>query len=364
MLGCARGFSPCNGMEPDEVAARYRVVFEDNFSFGAGTGPNQFKWNTRLPWGPTVTINGEEQYYTDTRLGDTSAPDPFAHDGNGHMVITAGLNDAQQQADTGKQFYSGVLTTFGSFFFRYGYVETRIKLPEDVQGLWSAFWLLNRFYQPDPRATGANGKYETEIDWEFVRGPGGAFQGGPYTTQCALGAYHYDDGQWKIDANGFAGRDANGAFTLPAASMQCDGTPLGTNTNPPTGFDPTCVPGDLADDFHTFAFWWKEDSIRWFLDGVEVFSVCDPLIVSQIYMYLILNQAVGGGFPGPADPADYADGSRMLIDYVCIAQDPVDIDNLQLRTEFLSLPAPPRFYIPDKRIIDPFARQRPRPVFV
>lgn len=298
---------------PDQVIQDYSLIFADHFDQLPGTLPSPARWDTSLPWGPTVIINNEEQYYTDVLNGDVAAPNPFDFDGNSNLIIKAGLNSDAQRAATGQQYYSGVLTGFTQTPFRYGYIESRIKLPAGNQGLWSAFWLLNRYYSPSPLATGANGKRETEIDWEFVRGPGGAFGGGPYDTLSAPIAYHYDNGAWTIDGNGFTG--PGGA---PGLSQQCDGT-LILNVQ---GLQYASLPNgaDLANNFHIYGIWWEEDFIRWYLDGVEVGSICDANIVSQIDMYCILNQAVGGAFPGMANPADYADEVEMLVDYVCILQ--------------------------------------------
>ena len=300
---------------PAQVLQDYRLVFEDDFNQAPGSTLDYSKWNTSLPWGPSVIINSEDQVYIDTKNG-MAGPNPFDFDGNGNLLITASELPSGESIE-GKRFTSGVITTFDSLNFVEGYAEICQKQPCNTIGLWSAFWALNRYYQPAPQATGANGKFEPEIDWEFVRGPGGLFGGGPYDTSCALAAYHYDDGNWKIDANGFAGRDpATNQFTLPAVSQQCDGTILGTGFNPPMGFDPVCNFGDFCEAFHIFGFWRTEEFIRYYVDGVEVHSICDPNIVSQVPMYIIANQAVGGAFPGNPDPATYP--SILEIDYIRI----------------------------------------------
>lgn len=303
-------------------AQGYRLIWSDDFNQPVG-GSLHPMWDTSMLWGSGTIINSEEQYYTDQKNGDSLAPNPLLFDGNGSLIIRAGLNDATQQAATGQQFYSGVLSGYSKLSYQYGYLAMRMKLPPDAIGLWAALWLLNRYYAPDPRSTGANGKRETEIDIEFVRGTGGAFGGGPYDTTEVLAAYHYDDGNWKIDANGFAGKDANGNFTLPALSQQCDGSLLATNNNPAAGFDYYSLPSnaDFADDFHEYGIYWDSSSVRYYCDGVMFASICDSAIVPQILKYPIINQAVGGNFPGPANPADYVGGVDMLIDWICLYQE-------------------------------------------
>lgn len=311
-----------HGTEPEEVRESYELVFEDQFNLPPGTtSPDPAKWDTSLLWGPDTIINNEEQRYIDVKNGDVSGASPFDFHPDGHLIIRATPTTPAEKAATGANYFSGAIAGHSTNFRRYGYLETRLKLPETGEGIWPAFWLLHRFYNY-PQDTGANGKRRTEIDWEFPRGPGSAlWGGGPYTTERAFAAYHYDDGLWKIDANGFNGRDANGAYTLPALSQQCDGTPI----HSASGFPGVTLPGgaDHAADWHTYGIWWEEGFVKWYLDGVEVRSFCDPLIASQIVMYPILNLAAGGNFPGPADPATFP--AEMMVDWFCWFQRRPDV---------------------------------------
>jgi len=301
---------------PDRIKETHTLAFEDNFE---GNAIDYTKWKTELPWTETVIINNEEQYYVDwEQQAGLGYPNPFSFDGDNIGITAQHRPDIADTFLQGQQFTSGVLSTHNDFLIEPGsFVEVCAKMPCNTTGFWGAIWMLNKYYLPDPRATGANGKYEPEIDWEFLTGNGGAFGGGPYDTSCALPAYHYDGGYCKIDANGFGCNPANG-FNDPAASQQCDGSPLLTNANPPAGFDPVCNRGDTCEDFHTYGWEWETDRVIWYMDGVPVRSICDPQIVPQVPMYLIINQAVGGNFPGPADPNDYP--ATMLIDYARVYQ--------------------------------------------
>lgn len=305
---------------PQRIKDSAPLAFEDNFT---GSSLDFSKWKTSFPWGPNIIINSEQQYYTDVQNGldGLGYPNPFSFDGS-NLIITAEhhpeLVGNLYDPALGVEYSSGIITTEDNFLISPGsFIEVCAKMPCDTQGFWGAIWLLNRYYDPDPRATGANGKREPEIDWEFVEGTGGAFGGGPYDTSCALAAYHYDGGFCKIDANGFGCNPANG-FQDAAFSQQCDGSPLGTNFTPAAGFDPICNMGDTCEDFHTYGIEWELDRVIYYMDGVPVHSICDASIVPQVPMYLLINQAVGGNFPGPANPADYP--SQMLIDYVRIYQ--------------------------------------------
>lgn len=300
---------------PSDIDSTYILTFEDDFNQLPGTLPDADKWQSKLPWGPGVTINKERQYYTDILNGDNKAPNPFDFDGE-NLIITAGLNSSAQVEATGLDYYSGVLTGFQSTPYRDGYIEAKIRYEPGVAGFWGAFWLLHRYYDY-PQDTGANGKRRTEIDWEFVRGPGGEFLGGPYDTNRIPVAYHYDDGQWSISGSGFKG--PNGS---PGLSVQCDGTVINNNV----GIGPVKQPdgGDLAGAWHRYGVWKTDYFVKWYLDGILVASVCDPAIVSQVEMYPIVNIAVGGNFPGPPDSADYP--TSMLVDYISLWEPPVKQD--------------------------------------
>ncbi|KPQ41012.1 MAG: Glycosyl hydrolase family 16 [Candidatus Methanoperedens nitroreducens] len=56
---------------------------------------------------------------------------------------------------------------------------------------------------------------------------------------------------------------------------------------------------DFSSDYHTFAIEWQPGLIRWIIDGKERFR--STLYVPDIPMYLYLNTAVGGNWPGDPD---------------------------------------------------------------
>jgi beta-glucanase (GH16 family) len=70
----------------------------------------------------------------------------------------------------------------------------------------------------------------------------------------------------------------------------------------------------LAKDFHVFAVKWTADEVTWFLDGNPVFRVPTPSDMHKP-MYVVLNLAVGGDWPGsPDDTTPFP--SEFEIDYV------------------------------------------------
>ncbi|OQV11442.1 hypothetical protein BV898_14238 [Hypsibius exemplaris] len=74
---------------------------------------------------------------------------------------------------------------------------------------------------------------------------------------------------------------------------------------------------DLTADFHTYKCIWDPNFIAWFRDGQEVYRVSDWNKIPHEPMYLVMNVAVGGGYPG------YPDWStpfptHMVVDYVTV----------------------------------------------
>jgi beta-glucanase (GH16 family) len=150
------------------------------------------------------------------------------------------------------------------FSLTYGYVEVRAKVPAG-QGLWPAVWLL----PSDQRST-------PEIDVMETLG---------HQPNVLEMHYHYEDAD-------------------------------GEKRN--AGHDVTTV--DLSLDWHVYGVEWGPEAIIWYLDGVERWRYVDRATISDEPMYVLMNLAVGGNWPGDPDqttifPADF------LIDYVRVWQD-------------------------------------------
>jgi beta-glucanase (GH16 family) len=77
----------------------------------------------------------------------------------------------------------------------------------------------------------------------------------------------------------------------------------------------------FADDFHVFAVEWTPGQIRWLVDEKEYKRTTPadlPAGAPWVYdhpFFLILNVAVGGGWPGDPD-ASTTFPQQMLVDYV------------------------------------------------
>jgi beta-glucanase (GH16 family) len=213
-----------------------RLIFNEDFHDSV---INKEVWNPKLKWG--VTNPPELQEYVPEALKSV--------DGALHIV-------ANPRASGRTKYTSGIIATFDRFYFQFGYVEVRAKVPKG-QGLWPALWLLAQ-----------SGSAE-EIDIMEVLG------GTPGTVHTTI---HYQQPDGKKVVNGH-------------------------ETQGP----------DFSEGFHTYAVDWQWDKIIWYIDGNEVFRVSDH--VSQEPMYLIANLAVGGDWPGYPDrttqfPAEF------VIDYI------------------------------------------------
>jgi beta-glucanase (GH16 family) len=71
---------------------------------------------------------------------------------------------------------------------------------------------------------------------------------------------------------------------------------------------------DLSREWHVYGLLWQPHALAWYLDGVQQWRYAGPGIPDEP-MYLLINLAVGGEWPGDPDlstvfPADFS------IDYV------------------------------------------------
>lgn len=186
---------------------------------------------------------------------------------------TRTLNTADASFALNRQpFVSGVLTSYDSFRFKYGKVEMRAKMPKG-KGLWSAFWLLNAYYHDaEPE--------DPEIDIIEAIGD---------QTTTANHAYHT-----KRDTDGDGVTDSTDSDEFRAV-----------------------IP-DFSEQFQTYSVEWTPESITWFVNDQVTAEVTGER-VSKEQMYIILNLAVGGTFPGAPDENTQFPAS-FDIDYVRVYQ--------------------------------------------
>jgi beta-glucanase (GH16 family) len=202
--------------------------------------------------------NGEWETYTNSTAN-------VYQDGGGNLVIKSINNNGN--------YTSGRIQSAGKRAFTYGRFEMRAKLPYG-QGIWPAFWLLG--------STGGTWPNNGEID--IMENIGKASE-----QNKVYGTIH---GPGYSGAGGISA-----AYTGPR----------------------------FADGYHTFAVEWEPNVIRWYVDNnlyVTRTPASLPAGTQWVYnhdFFIILNTAVGGGWPG------YPDGTTVFpqyytIDYVRVYQ--------------------------------------------
>jgi beta-glucanase (GH16 family) len=81
---------------------------------------------------------------------------------------------------------------------------------------------------------------------------------------------------------------------------------------------------DFSNDYHVFAVDWDADAIRWYVDGNLYFTFVPDDLGKREWVFdhdffILLNVAVGGGWPGyPDDTTVFP--QTMKVDYVRVYQ--------------------------------------------
>jgi beta-glucanase (GH16 family) len=257
------------------------LVWSDEFTVtttgsSAYVQPNPATWTYDL--GTDCCGNNELETYCawNSSTGPCTPSSPNAYVGtDGYLHIVA-------QNPSASVYTSARLKSQGLFSFQYGRIEASILLPES-QGMWPAFWLLGNNITINPwPACG-----EADV-MEHIDGSNPAmYVGGP--------APGYDWTQSSIH-----GTSLNG------------GVPYTT-----TGFS--------AAAWHTYGMIWTKGQIQYYIDSptniYETFTTTSPGTgtwpFDQGPMFIILNLAVGGSWPGSPNSTTVFP-STMLVDYVRI----------------------------------------------
>lgn len=164
-------------------------------------------------------------------------------------------------SDGSRDYTSGKVSTARKFSFRYGTVEMRAKLPAG-HGIWPAFWLLPAHEKSWP----------PEIDVMEMIGHD------PRTIHMSN-----HRGRWPKTAVDMS------SFTGP----------------------------DFSADYHLFTVEWAPGWLRWKVDGVTRKETTTA--VPDQPMYLILNTAVGGQWPGTPDQST-SFPQHFQVDYIHVYQ--------------------------------------------
>lgn len=249
---------------PVGPTGEWSLIFQDEFE---GNSLAKTRWVTCYWWdndGCTNADNQELEWYQSANV----------EVGQGLLKLIA--QKEQVEASDGKtySYTSGMVTTGRSvpnpkgaakFAFKYGYVEIRANIPPG-KSLWPSLWLLP-----------ANQKWPPEIDIMEMVGDE------PRTVHMTS---HYINASGQEDETG-------GRWTGP----------------------------NFSTGFHLFALDWEPQSLVWYVDGVERQRLTNTAFIPAEKMYLVMNLAVGGKWPG-APNARTVFPSYFSIDYVRIWQRP------------------------------------------
>jgi beta-glucanase (GH16 family) len=128
--------------------------------------------------------------------------------------------------------------------FTYGSVEARLRVPAG-RGLWPALWLLpaSRESVPEIDILEAIGQNPSEV-------------------------------LMHLHPKSESAKSPNQQYTVPGPS--------------------------LAEDWHTVRLDWSAQRLDFFVDGTRVWQVTGSQVPDEP-MYVVLNLAVGGSYPGPPD---------------------------------------------------------------
>lgn len=191
---------------------------------------------------------------------------------DGQLHIKAQKRDARYGGEQ-MHYTSGKLNTRGKFEIQYGRFDIRLKVPAG-RGFWPAFWLLP-----------ASGEWPPEIDFLEVLG---------HQPQRMYFTNH-----WPPHANG-------------------------KHPQYGTHFD---VHPDFSEKFHVISGVWKDKKINYYVDGKKVSTSTRGIPHEK--MFLILNLAVGGDWPGSPDEKTVFSG-ELIVDYVRVYE-PVQLSPQKLK---------------------------------
>lgn len=241
------------------VAPKWELTFDQSFDGPKGQAPDTKVWNRDLGGGGFG--NNELESYT------TGAANAFL-DGEGHLVIEARKEPTKGSDGIARDYSSARLKTKGMFEQRYGKIEARMKLPQG-KGIWPAFWMLGA----DIDKTG----------W----------------PRCG-----------EVDILEFIGRTPTTLY----------GTLHGPGYSGGAGIQGKTECPDLSEKFHNYAVEWSPEKIVWTFDGkpfhtVEANDVGNKEWPFEKPQFIILNLAVGGGWPGYPDETTVFP-QRLVVDYV------------------------------------------------
>jgi beta-glucanase (GH16 family) len=210
----------------------WALTFNSSFE---GNQLNTQVWGTCYPWSTSGCSN----------FGNTSDPDQEWYQASQAQVSGGALHLVAERAPTpglnsqgaAKTYAcrSGMVTTYPSLNFKYGYIQITAQIPFG-KGLWPALWLA---------ASNKNWPPEVDILEHWASEPAG-----------------------KVYLHPLSGARQGGDVSMPG----------------------------LSAGMHTFGLYWTKTQLAWYYDGTQVFTT--SVGIPQQDMYLIANLAVDDASPG------------------------------------------------------------------
>ncbi len=243
------------------AAPKWSLTWSDEFNAPNGTQPDPKKWSFELGgkgWG-----NNELETYTSRPVN--------AEQRDGNLIITAQKEDFTGADGIARNYTSARIRTKGLFSQAYGRFEARIQLPLG-KGIWPAFWMLGDDIDTVHWPTSG------EIDiLENI--------GEPSIVHSTLHGPGYS-----------AAKGITAQLALPAGQA--------VNTA-----------------FHLYAVEWEPNEIRFYVDDTLIAKRTPadlPAGTKWVFdhpFFIILNVAVGGGWPGNPDTTTTFP-QQMRVDYL------------------------------------------------
>jgi beta-glucanase (GH16 family) len=276
---------PDAGASVPPVPSGWTQVFADDFNGPAGTGVNTADWlydlGTGYPGGAANWGTGEVETMTNSTAN-------VYQDGQGHLVIKP-IRDGNGNWTSGR--IETQRTDFAAPPGGKVRMEASIQQPNvsgaAAAGYWPAFWALGDAARP-VGATNWPGIGEIDV-MEDINGLSSEFA----TFHCGVAP----------------GGPCNEYTGIGSGQRACGGCQTG---------------------FHTYAMEYDRsvspEQIRYYLDGNNFFTINANQVDATTWnnathhgFFMILNLAIGGGFPaafGGGPTAATASGVPMLVDYV------------------------------------------------
>ena len=121
---------------------QWKLLWHDEFS---GSSLDDRTWAVGLPWRGT---DGEGRHHND--LYASYIVDHNVVVDGGQLQLLTRREEVRDKKGRTFHFTEGLITSAKSFRHRYGYWESRVKIPVEAgPGLWPAFWTLSEGWPPE-----------------------------------------------------------------------------------------------------------------------------------------------------------------------------------------------------------------------